>query len=211
MERVMLTPLTPEEQQFAADNHDCLQWAIRKQCLDRELTDIAALGYVHAVKKWFARPDLHKWSFRTIVNQTIRSHISNERSKQATRIQTVSLDAEIPGTDGLTYGDMITSENIRYMDEKEKYAMEVKFDVKIPEAAKMRASLSVEMEALLEFLSSTHRTMCLSYPDVKKAASKAGSMRSWKKNNNRNDFNVYRLGETIYIEKLAKNRKNKED
>lgn len=156
----MLTPLTPEEQQFAADNHDCLQWAIRKQCLDRELTDIAALGYVHAVKKWFARPDLHKWSFRTIVNQTIRSHIYNERSKQATRIQTVSLDAEIPGTDGLTYGDMITSENIRYMDEKEKYAMEVKFDVKIPEAAKMRASLSVEMEALLEFLSSTHRTMC---------------------------------------------------
>ena len=94
----MLTPLTPEEQQFAADNHDCLQWAIRKQCLDRELTDIAALGYVHAVKKWFARPDLHKWSFRTIVNQTIRSHIYNERSKQATRIQTVSLDAEIPGT-----------------------------------------------------------------------------------------------------------------
>ena len=207
----MLTPLTPEEQQFAADNHDCLQWAIRNQCLDRELTDIAALGYVHAVKKWFARPDLHKWSFRTIVNQTIRSHIYNERSKQATRIQTVSLDAEIPGTDGLTYGDMITSENIRYMDEKEKYAMEVKFDVKIPEAAKMRASLSVEMEALLEFLSSTHRTMCLSYPDVKKAVSKAGSMRSWKKNNNRNDFNVYRLGETIYIEKLAKNRKNKED
>lgn len=101
---------------------------------------------------------MHKWSFRTIVNQTIRSHIYNERSKQATRIQTVSLDAEIPGTDGLTYGDMITSENIRYMDEKEKYAMEVKFDVKIPEAAKMRASLSVEIEALLEFLSSTHRT-----------------------------------------------------
>ncbi len=34
----MLTPLTPEEQQFAADNHDCLQWAIRNQRLDRELT-----------------------------------------------------------------------------------------------------------------------------------------------------------------------------
>lgn len=207
----MLTPLTPEEQQFAADNHDCLQWAIRKQCLDRELTDIAALGYVHAVKKWFARPDLHKWSFRTIVNQTIRSHISSERSKQTTMIQTISLDAEIPGTDGLTYGDMITSENTRYLNEKEKYVMEIKFDVKVPEAAKIRASSSVEIEALLEFLSSTHRTMCLSYPDVKKAASKASIMRSWKKRNARTDFNVYRLGETIYIEKLAKNRKNKED
>lgn len=205
----MLTPLTPEEQQFAADNHDCLQWAIRKQCLDRELTDIAALGYVHAVKKWFARPDLHQWSFRTIVNQTIRSHISSERSKQTTMIQTISLDAEIPGTDGLTYGDIITTDNIRYQHREEKQ-VEIKFDERIPEAAKQRIS-SVAVEVLLEFLASDHKTTALTFIDKKEAASKAGTMRSWKKKNNRNDFNVYRLGETIYIEKLAKNRKNKED
>lgn len=197
----MLTPLTPEEQRFAADNHDCLQWAIRKQCLDRELTDIAALGYVHAVKKWFARPDLHKWSFRTIVNQTIRSHIYNERSKQATRIQTVSLDAEIPGTDGLTYGDMITSENIRYMDEKEKYAMEVKFDVKIPEAAR-HGRCSVAVEALLDFLESGHKTLALSFKTRDEAASKCGSLRSWKKKNaGKYSFEVYRLDTTVYVEK----------
>lgn len=205
----MLTPLTPEEQQFAADNHDCLQWAVRKQCLDRELTDIAALGYIHAVKKWFARPDLHKWSFRTIVNQTIRSHISSERRKQETRIQTVSLDAEIPGTDGLTYGDIITTDNIRYQRREEKQ-VEIKFDERIPEAAKQRIS-SAAVEVLLEFLSSDHKTMAMTFIDKKEAASKAGTMRSWKKKNARTDFNVYRLGETIYIEKLAKNRKNKED
>lgn len=205
----MLTPLTPEEQQFAANNHDCLQWAIRKQCLDRELTDIAALGYIHAVKKWFARPDLHKWSFRTIVNQTIRSHISSERRKQETRIQTVSLDAEIPGTDGLTYGDIITTDNIRYQRREEKQ-VEIKFDERIPEAAKQRIS-SAAVEVLLEFLSSDHKTMAMTFIDKKEAASKAGTMRSWKKKNARTDFNVYRLGETIYIEKLAKNRKNKED
>lgn len=205
----MLTPLTPEEQQFAADNHDCLQWAIRKQCLDRELTDIAAIGYIHAVKKWFARPDLHKWSFRTIVNQTIRSHISSERRKQETRIQTVSLDAEIPGTDGLTYGDIITTDNIRYQRREEKQ-VEIKLDERIPEAAKQRIS-SAAVEVLLEFLSSDHKTMAMTFIDKKEAASKAGTMRSWKKKNARTDFNVYRLGETIYIEKLAKNRKNKED
>ena len=205
----MLTPLTPEEQQFAANNHDCLQWAIRKQCLDRELTDIAALGYIHAVKKWFARPDLHKWSFRTIVNQTIRSHISSERRKQETRIQTVSLDAEIPGTDGLTYGDIITTDNIRYQRREEKQ-VEIKFDERIPEAAKQRIS-SAAVEVLLEFLSSDHKTMAMTFIDKKEAASKAGTMRSWKKKNARTDFNVDRLGETIYIEKLAKNRKNKED
>lgn len=205
----MLTPLTPEEQQFAADNHDCLQWAIRKQCLDRELTDIAAIGYIHAVKKWFARPNLHKWSFRTIANQTIRSHISSERRKQETRIQTVSLEAEIPGMDGLTYGDIITTDNIRYQRREEKQ-VEIKFDERIPEAAKQRIS-SVAAEVLLEFLASDHKTMAMTFIDKKEAASKAGTMRSWKKKNARTDFNVYRLGETIYIEKLAKNRKNKED
>ena len=209
MERVMLTPLTPEEQQFAADNHDCLQWAIRKQCLDRELTDIAAIGYIHAVKKWFARPNLHKWSFRTIANQTIRSHISSERRKQETRIQTVSLEAEIPGMDGLTYGDIITTDNIRYQRREEKQ-VEIKFDERSPEAAKQRIS-SVAAEVLLEFLASDHKTMAMTFIDKKEAASKAGTMRSWKKKNARTDFNVYRLGETIYIEKLAKNRKNKED
>lgn len=205
----MLTPLTPEEQQFAADNHDCLQWAIRKQRLDRELTDIAAIGYIHAVKKWFARPDLHKWSFRTIVNQTIRSYVCSERRKQTRTIQTVSLDAEIPGTDGLTYGDIITTDNIRYQRREEKQ-VEIKFDERIPEAAKQRIS-SVTVEVLLEFLASNHKTMALTFLDKKEAASKAGIMRSWKKKNARTDFNVYRLGETIYIEKLAKNRKNKED
>lgn len=205
----MLTPLTPEEQQFAADNHDCLQWAIRKQCLDRELTDIAAIGYIHAVKKWFARPNLHKWSFRTIANQTIRSHISSERRKQETRIQTVSLEAEIPGMDGLTYGDIITTDNIRYQRREEKQ-VEIKFDERIPEAAKQRIS-SVAVEVLLEFLASDHKTMVMTFLDKKEAASKAGIMRCWKKKNARTDFNVYRLGETIYIEKLAKNRKNKED
>lgn len=151
----MLTPLTPEEQQFAADNHDCLKWAIRKQRLDRELTDIAAIGYIHAVKKWFARPDLHKWSFRTIVNQTIRSYVCSERRKQTRTIQTVSLDAEIPGTDGLTYGDIITTDNIRYQHREEKQ-VEIKFDERIPEAAKQRIS-SVAVEVLLEFLSSDHK------------------------------------------------------
>lgn len=205
----MLTPLTPEEQQFAADNHDCLKWAIRKQYLGRELTDIAAIGYIHAVKKWFARPDLHKWSFRTIVNQTIRSYVCSERRKQTRTIQTVSLDAEIPGTDGLTYGDIITTDNIRYQRREEKQ-VEIKFDERIPEAAKQRIS-SVTAEVLLEFLASNHKTMALTFLDKKEAASKAGIMRSWKKKNARTDFNVYRLGETIYIEKLAKNRKNKED
>ncbi len=88
--------------------------------------------------------------------------------------------------------------------------MEIKFDEKIPEAARLRAS-SVAVETLLEFLASNHRTMRLSFTDRKEAATKAGTLRNWKKKNNRDDFNVYRLGETIYIEKVTKKLKNKED
>lgn len=141
------------------------------------------------------------------MNQTIRSYVCSERRKQARTIQTVSLDAEIPGTDGLTYGDIITTDNIRYQ-RREKKQVEIKFDERIPEAAKQRIS-SAAVEVLLEFLSSDHKTMAMTFIDKKEAASKAGTMRSWKKKNARTDFNVYRLGETIYIEKLAKNRKNK--
>jgi hypothetical protein len=111
--------------------------------------------------------------------------------------------------DGLTYGDIITTDNIRYQRREEKQ-VEIKFDERIPEAAKQRIS-SVAVEVLLEFLASDHKTMVMTFLDKKEAASKAGIMRCWKKKNARTDFNVYRLGETIYIEKLAKNRKNKED
>lgn len=202
MERVMLTLLTPEEQQFAADNHDCLQWAIRKQRLGCELSDVAALGYLHAVKKWFARPDLQKWSFRTIVFQTIRSHVSSERCKQGRRIQTVSLDAEVPGMDGLTLGAAITVENLNYL-KGESVSMEIKYDEKIPEAAK-HGRYSVVVETLLDFLESGHKTLSLSFKTREEAASKCGSLRSWKKKNAdyRNcSFEVYRLDTTIYVEK----------
>lgn len=203
MQRVMLTPLTPEEQQFAADNYDCLQWAIRNQRLEKELTDIAALGYIHAVKKWYARPDLQKWSFRTIVNQTVRSHVSNELRKQKKTIQAVSLDAEVPGTDGLTLGAVITIENMNYLKgDTATVAMKIDYDVKVPETAKMSSRLSVEVETLLNFLSSNHNTVRIELGDKKEAVRIAGNLRGWKRNHKREDFNIYRFEESVYIEKM---------
>lgn len=200
MERVMLTPLTPEEQQFAADNYDCLQRCIRSQRLDQDMTDVAALGYVHAVKKWFARPDLHKWPFRSIAYQTIRCHVSNERCKQGRRIQAVSLDAEVPGTDGFTYGQIITAEHMNYL-KGESVSMEIKYDEKIPEAAR-HGRCSVAVETLLDFLESGHKTLALSFKTRDEAASKCGSLRSWKKKNaGKYSFEVYRLDTTVYVEK----------
>ncbi len=203
-ERVMLTPLTPEEQIFAEENHSALEWCMKAQKLDADLYDVAALGYLLAVKKWFARPEIRKWSFKTVVCQTVRSSIGNERKKQERRIRTVSLDDVIPGTDDLTYGDTVTEENIRYLTGgKERIGMKINFDVKIPESAKLGRLPSVEIETVVEFLASSHKTLCFEYESSKQASGKCSTLRGWKKREKRNDFNIYKMAEKIFIEKVA--------
>ena len=211
--RISLTPLTAEELAFAEENHQVVQWCIRVQNIEEELMDVAYIGYLHAVKKWFARPDLSHWSFRTIAKQTIRSHISNEKQKQNRRIKTVSLEDIIPGTDHLTYGNTVTKENVRFLY-REEISMEavkrrIQFDAPIPEIAKIsrNKNASIEIETLMEFLASAHKTMCIEYEDKKEAAKRAANFRSWKKNHKRDDFNVYKFEEKVYIEKVMKRGK----
>lgn len=202
-ERVRLTPLTLEEQTFAGENHSVLEWCMKAQKVDADLYDVAAMGYLLAVKKWFARPEIHKWSFKSIVRQAVRSSLGNERKKQERRIKTVSLDAVIPGTDDLTYGSTVTEDNIRYLTGgKKEMSMEKSYDVKIPESAKMGRNPSVEVEAVLEFLSSNHKTMCFEYGTKKEADSKSSTLRAWKKREKRNDINFYKMIDKIYIEKI---------
>lgn len=208
-ERVMLTPLTPEERAFAEENHSALERCMKFQGIDNDLYGVAAIGYLQAVKKWFARPDLRCWSFQTIVKQSVRSYVCAERKKQDRQIRTVSLDDAIPGTDDLTYGDTITEENIRYLTGgKEKKGMKISYNVKIPETARQRRLPSVEVEMVIEFIASNHKNMCLEYDDVNTAKGKISTIRSWKKKNNREDINVFRLMGKIFVEKvLAKPKK----
>lgn len=202
-ERVRLTPLTSEERAFAEENHSSLEWCMKSQRLDPDLYDVVVFGYLLAVKKWFARPDLHRWSFKTIVRQSVRSYLSNEKRKQGCRIKTISLDNVIPGTDDLTYGDTVTEENIRYLTGgKERVAMKISYDVKIPEMARGSRASSLEVELVVKFMASANKNMCLEYDDVKTAKGKISTLRSWKKKNNREDINVFRMSESIYIEKI---------
>ena len=202
-ECVRLTALDADEQQFAAENYNALEWCIRIQRIEEDFQDVAYIGYLHAVKKWFARPELHRWSFRTVANNTIRSHLSNEMRKQGRRIQTISLETVIPGTNGLTYGDTVTYKHMDYLYKKEIRTLEIKYDIKIPETARMSRLPCVEIEALVEFLSSTHKTMCLSYETAQQASNKASNIRGWVKKNDKKDVAVYKSGTEIYVEKLA--------
>ncbi len=214
-ECVKLTPLTAEERLFSEENYPVLEWCIRVNRLDQDAYDIAYLGYLHAVKKWHAKPELRKWSFKTIVNQTIRCHLSNEQRKEKKRIQTASLDEVIPGTDGMTYMDTITEENVRYLRDMEDYGMEPKikcnFGVEIPMLARMKnnAHLNPDTKMLLNFLDSAHETMCIEYADPKKAKKSANRFREWKKRHERDDFRVFLFGESIYFEKITKKGEKK--
>ena len=209
--RVILTPLTSEERGFAEVNHDALEWCMRIQRIDPDLYDVAAIRYLQAVKKWFARSDLRKWSFRTVCKQSVRSYVGAERKKQDRQIQTVSLDDVIPGTDDLTYKDAVTENNVRYLTGgKKEMGMKISFDVKIPEAAKLGRLPSVEIETILEFLSSNHKNMSFEYDDSKQAKGKHSTISSWKRRKNRDDFNVFRVSETLYIEKVTTKAKRGE-
>lgn len=103
-------PFTDEERRFAEEHHGCVYHYLNTRGLPQEdLYDVAVFGYLHAVKVWFARPDLHIYSFSTIAYNYMRSAVSSEIEKQKRRPEyiAVSLDDIIPSTDGLTYGDIL--------------------------------------------------------------------------------------------------------
>lgn len=107
-----MTPLTEEEQIFAAQNYNILENYLRYRRLSfNDYYDVCAYGFLKAVKRWFSRPELHAYSFTTIANKAMWSYVYSEKQKQKRRIQTVSLYETIPGTEGITYFDTITYQN----------------------------------------------------------------------------------------------------
>lgn len=205
---VRLTALTEEEQQYAAEHYDVLAWCMCVLRIPDDDTGLAALGFLQAVKKWIARPELHNHSFRTIVFWAVKAQMQGERRRESRRIKTVSLDDVIPGTDGFTYGETITYENMSYLYRREsKVAFEIKYDVRIPEAARVGRVTSVEIEVLAEFLESNHKTMAFAYDEAKTARSKASYIRAWIKKSGRKDVSVYKHGTDIYVEKVPAKRR----
>lgn len=114
--RTALRPLSPEEKAVAQQNYWMIESFLRAQRLPfDEWFDVVVFRYLHTVEIWFDRPDLYQYEFSTIAWNNMRSAVYNERKKQSRRIQTISLDEVIPGTEGLTYNDLITEDNLDYI------------------------------------------------------------------------------------------------
>lgn len=99
--RIQLSPLTPEERQFAELNHYLVEQFLYWNRLDPDdWYDVVIFRYLQSVKKWLMRPELHRYKFSSLLKQGLLSAVRNEKNKQARRIQTLSLDDIIPGGGG---------------------------------------------------------------------------------------------------------------
>ena len=105
-----------QEREFAAQHHELVfRFLAINHLSAADWYDVVIFRYLRSVCRWFAELELHYYSFSTIAFQAMRSAVGTERQKQRRRIQAVSLDEIIPGTDDLTWGDMITTDNLNYI------------------------------------------------------------------------------------------------
>lgn len=201
--RTQYAPLTPEEQNFAADNYRVVAWYLKERGLDYdEWHDVVIFRYLLAVKKWFAQPELHCWKFSTIAIQSMRSAIGNEQRKRKNQIQTISLDSVVPGTEDLTFMDVITEENLKFVMYVEE-DMNISYDVIVPERSRVGGirKKSDEVIAIESFLKTAKmKNMRIEYDTPEEAKKKLSCLQSYKRKNNLQDqIEIFRSDANIYI------------
>lgn len=112
--------MNERERAFAAEHHSLvIRFLALNHLSINEWYDVVIFRYLGSVYRWFNELELHYFSFSTIAFSAMRSAIGNERKKQARRIHAICLDDVIPGTNGMTYGDTITYENLDYIHYEE--------------------------------------------------------------------------------------------
>lgn len=114
--RSQLSPLTAAEQRVAAQNAFMISRFLAANRLPiNDWYDVVAFRYLRTVKRWFSCPELYHYEFSTLAWQAMSSAVYNERRKQRHQIQTISLDDVIPSTDGMTWAEMVTEDNLNYI------------------------------------------------------------------------------------------------
>ncbi len=201
-----MSPLSPEERDFAEQNHPVVLWYIKETGLNfDEYYGAAVTGYLKAVKNWFERPELHNFSFLKIAKRTMQGYVGSERGKQGWRIQTVSLDGIVPGTDDLMLMDTITGDNLNYVPYcTEGEDMNISYDVPLPE--NRRKKKSDEVIAIEAFLTTLKmKNMRIEYDTEEEAKKKIISVRSYRnKNKLQEKVDVFRDGKDVYVVKIKK-------
>ena len=80
--------LTNEQRRFASRNHGLIFSFLNEQGLDeREYYDIAALGFLSAVRRYLAQPELCQYAFSTIAWRSMRRSIASFHRAEARRTE----------------------------------------------------------------------------------------------------------------------------
>lgn len=210
------SPLTLEEQQFAIENHYLISkyLNIRKLPFD-DWYDIVIFRYLRSVKRWFSIPELHKHSFEIVAFYAMRSAIGGELAKQKRRISTISLDEVIPGTDGATYADTVTYENLDYIQygESEGESMKISYNVELPERKLFRgAHESDEVIAIKGFLAGKMKNMCFNYDTAEEAKKRLAAVSAYRRTKGHKDlYEVYRNENCVYVVRSTKKKAGEPD
>lgn len=204
--RTQYAPLTSEEQEFAAENHYIVERFLRQRRLPAsEWYDIVIFRYLLSVKKWFATPDLHRWTFPTIAKQDMRSAVGNEYRRRKRQIRTISLDSIVPGTEGLRIIDTITEDNLNFIVYMEEEDMNISYNIKIPERNRRRVGQkSDEVLALESFLETKKlRNMQIAYETADEAKKKLPSLQSYRRTKGLKEIlEIFRVDTSIYVVRI---------
>ena len=116
VKRQFLRPLTSQERAVAEQNHDLVFRFLRANRLqESEYYDVIIFRYLLTVENWFRRPDLYHYQFSTIAWHAMSSALHHDTQKKRRQIKTISLDDRFPGCEDLTWGDVITENNLEYV------------------------------------------------------------------------------------------------
>ena len=202
--RTSLTPLTEEERQFASENHCMIEEFLKYNRLSRsEWYDVVVFRYLLTVQNWFRRPELHRYPFVSLARRNMGSAVHNERLKQRERrMQTVSLDSIIAGTEGLSLMDTITEENLNFVIYVEGEDMNINYNVNVPERDRRRiGQKSDEIIAMESFLKTKNlKNMQISYDTAEEAKKKLPTLQTYRRKNGLKEaIEVFRIETSIYV------------
>jgi len=108
--------LTNEESAFASENHYLVENFLKFRRLNKnEYYDIAAMGYIRAVRNYFRRADLREYRFSTIANYAMKSDLYNyyrNLYRKKRKAEIVSLDGRTYDESGLTISEIIAAPGV---------------------------------------------------------------------------------------------------
>lgn len=202
--------LTENEAVFATENHGIVLNYLRyKRLPPEEWYDVVIFRYLRAVCRYCREPELRKWKFATIANRAMDSAVFNEKKKQDRRIQTVSIDTEIQGTEGLTYADIVTEENLIFTDYLERRIdMQIRYNVKLPPKSNFYGSKkSDERIAIEAFLEASYDNMAFEYDMKEEAKKKQQAIREMRRRYKETElYESYRVDRAVFVVRTKKGK-----